>query len=832
MTEQNTFSISELQQQANSGEAQAQFELALCYAKGTDIEKNLELAFDWHKKAVEQGHVNAQFTLGLYYFLNTGRKYFDMLLCKGINNPNIEHTHYLAVMLALSVNMKDADDNLAFSWFKKASENDSAEALYWLAQCYLDGIGTQKNDELAFDSFKKAAEHSYPNAYYPLALCYCEGKGCQQNYELALAWITKAVEYADAYFLRIKNYGTDFEKNIAETYLFLGKLYVDGKGAAQNDELAFKLFTKAAEKEVAEAQYLLGRCYEHGIGVERNMNLADKWYEGAKLQNYFEPGDQFRLAERYLYRKGVEKNYELGMKWMIRAAHAGHADACKWLTNAYLSLAIPSRLSDKEDAEQYYKFAADWCLKNMDGHNAAEANLLLGVLYCSGKGIAQNDALALDCFKKADEAIMRVANGDDYESIQSFIDCYLLCKGESRYEYLSHSFYDIVGDAFVEGILKIRYRENPNHKTFLTLLRATIYKKAGEYGLAKDYIKEAFDKDEYMDNNLRDIYLTGIEQEQEIAEKNKRLELEVKEKENANHRMQKLVEQFTHSLGNVIFPDTIYQVVERLKTNPECRKDVLLLNEAYHSEIIIKLQGELLRQRYANINPEKFRQFIRSCRRTQNHADKTKSIEDILDYAASRVTARFLNQHYAGLNSIRDNILSKKNVSLDALKQKFEDDILLNKSLRPIAWINQNLRPIQITEISPLWEKVFILSESHAEALLFGYFSEILFNAFKYADHDKDEFLTLVFDEKNIDDKMYLICSWQNPVKDKSPSMLGTGKGLDAIQEDLKQLNNVENPEESLLVSQQKNQFQVTLFFKQDILYKEPTSEEDLNLFL
>jgi len=554
------------------------------------------------------------------------------------------------------------------------------------------------------------------------------------------------------------------------------------------------------------------------------MTVQNNILSISELQQQAHAGDakaQYRLAHCYVEGKGVEKNYELGMKWMISAARKGHVEANNWLANGYISLAIPSCLSDKEDAEQYYKFAADWCLKEVDGHNTAEANLLLGVLYSSGKGVEQSDELALDCFKKADEAIMRVANGEDYQSIQSFIDCYLLCKGESRYEYLSHSFYDIVGDAFVEGILKITYRENPNHKVFLTLLRAAIYKKAGEYGLAKDCIKEAFDKDEYMDKNLRDVCLADIEQEQELAEKNKRLNLEIKEKENTNYRMQKLVEQFTHSLGNVIFPDTIYQVAERLKNNPECRKDVLLLHEAYHSEITIKLQGELLRQRYANTNPEQFRQFIRSCRRNSDNADNSKSIEDILDYAASRVTARFLNQHYAGLNSIRDNILSKKNVSLDVLKQKFEDDILLNKSLRPVAWINQNLRPIQITEISPLWKKIFILSESHAEALLFGYFSEILFNAFKYADHDKDEFLTLVFDEKNIDDKTYLSCSWQNPVNNKSPSMLGTGKGLDAIQEDLKQLNDTENPEESLLVSQQKNQFQVTLFFKKDLLVNE-----------
>jgi uncharacterized protein len=602
----------------------------------------------------------------------------------------------------------------------------------------------------------------------------------------------------------------------------LAYYYLNGKFVEKNETFAFEWFKTAFEQgcretrpenQPVEVQYWLADCSFKGKNVEQNESLAFEFFKKSAEQGNVEV--EYQLAHCYFEGKGVEKSYELGMKWMISAAAQDHEKANNWLTNAYISLAIPSCLSDKQEGEKYYKFAADWCLKSVDGHNAAEANLLLGVLYCSGKGVEQSDELALDCFKKADEAIMRMANGDDYESIQNFIDCYLLCKGEQqRYEWLSSSFYKIVGDAFVEGILKVAYRENPNHKTFLTLLRAAIYKEAGEYGLAKDCIKEAFDKDEYMDKNLRDICLDNIENEQNLAKKTKEIE-------NANHRMQRLVEQFTHSLGNVIFPDTIYQVAERLKKNPECRKDVLLLHEAYHSEIIIKLQGELLRQRYANTNPEKFRQLIRRCRRAPSSSDRIKSIEDILDYAASRVTARFLNQHYAGLNSIRDRILSKKNVSLSALKQKFEDDILLNKSLRPIEWVNQQLRPIQITEISPLWKKVFILSESHAEALLFGYFSEILFNAFKYADHDRDEFLTLVFDEKTINDSTYLFCNWGNPVKDKASSLLGTGKGLDAIQEDLKQLNDTENPEESLLISQQKNQFQVTLFFKKDLLVNE-----------
>ncbi len=64
MTDQNTFAIDELQQKANDGDAQAQFDLALCYANGTAIEKNEELAFDWHKKAAEQGWDDARNSFG------------------------------------------------------------------------------------------------------------------------------------------------------------------------------------------------------------------------------------------------------------------------------------------------------------------------------------------------------------------------------------------------------------------------------------------------------------------------------------------------------------------------------------------------------------------------------------------------------------------------------------------------------------------------------------------------------------------------------------------------------------------------------------------------
>lgn len=807
MSEQNTLSISELQQQANKsnlrqeredleawmfihklqqandGDVQAQIDLACCYSS----------YLLWRLSEITQmGYEKARALDNLLRGMNQSRERAFEWLKKSAGL--CDEAQYLLGHCDLQSDNALQNDALAFEWLKKAAEQNCIEAQYLLSDCYLQSKGVEHNSALAFEWLKKAAEQNYAKAKYGMAYCYLIGEIVKQNEALAFAWFKSAFEQQKQ---------QELQNQQAEFLYWLACCAFEGNNVEQNETLAFECFKKTAGQGITEVEYRLAHCY----------------FEG----------------------KGVEKNYQLGMKWIIRAARKGHVEANNWLNSAYLSLAIPSCLSDKEDAEQYYKFAADWCLKEVDGQNADGAYLLLGILYYSGKGVEQSDERASDCLKKGLNAWGDLYHGDAInllaiESIQLYLG-----NGLAQGKFKSDVIYDADGcfnvndyigindlndaQAVVEGLISMTSNEDikytNNHKVFLILLSVAIYKKAGEYNLAKEFIIEVFDKDENLDKNFKAICLTDIEQEQELAEKNKRLELEIKEKENANHRMQKLVEQFTHSLGNVIFPDTIYQVVERLKTNPECRKDVLLLNEAYHSEIIIKLQGELLRQRYANTNPEKFRQFIRSCRRTLNDADNSKSIEDILDYAASRVTARFLNQHYAGLNSMRDNILSKKNVRLDALKQKFEDDILLNKSLRPIAWVNQNLRPIQITEISPLWKKVFILSESHAEALLFGYFSEILFNAFKYADHDKDEFLTLVFDEKNIDDKTYLTCSWQNPVKDKSPSMLGTGKGLDAIQEDLKQLNDTAYPEESLLISQQKNQFQVTLFFKKDLLVNE-----------
>jgi TPR repeat protein len=553
----------------------------------------------------------------------------------------------------------------------------------------------------------------------------------------------------------------------------------------KDDLLAVEWLTKASEQKNPDAQFWLGYCFYKGIGIQKDLNKAFSLFNQAANQNIADA--MVFLSLCYLYGQGVEQNDE---------------------------------------------FAIDWLNKSLE-FDCDIGFLVLGKLYDSGRAIAKDSTLAFRLYQKA-------ADLDNAEAQ------YILS--------LKYAIGDVVERDYEKRFYWKERAANNGHKEAKKVMIAHYLQKAASYGsagahwilgelykngdgvesnlnIAADYIGRSLKLEAFIVENGNNDQL-NIGQLQEFIDSYKMkvhslnksqesLELAISKKEDLEIKMQKLVEQFTHTLGNVIFPDTIYQVAERLKTNPECRKDVLLLNEAYHSEIIIKLQAELLRQRYANTNPENFRQMIRKCRCKPNAGDKTKLIADILDYAASRVAARFLNQHNASLESIRTKILAQKNVNLESLRQKFEDDILLNKTQSSLEWISQNLRPFKVIEASPLWQKVCILADSHAEALLFGYFSEVLFNAFKYADHTADEFLTVLFDEAVIDGITYLTCNWRNSLGDNEPNSLGTGKGLEAIQEDLMQLNDTGNETNSLMVAQGNHQFNLTMFFKKDLLIDE-----------
>ena len=121
---------------ASRGEAEGQFNLALCYATGTGVKKSSSMAAQLYRKAAEQGDIDAQCRLGDCYQNGEGL---------------------------------DKDAAQAMSWYRKAAELGDAESQYKLGLFYMRGECVETDLTEAAAWYRKAAEQGFHAAIDLLA---------------------------------------------------------------------------------------------------------------------------------------------------------------------------------------------------------------------------------------------------------------------------------------------------------------------------------------------------------------------------------------------------------------------------------------------------------------------------------------------------------------------------------------------------------------------------------------------------------------------------------------------------------------------------------------
>lgn len=345
-----------------------------------------------------------------------------------------------------------------------------------------------------------------------------------------------------------------------------------------------------------------------------------------------------------------------------------------------------------------------------------------------------------------------------------------------------------------------------------------------------------------------DSLAAGQEQKEQIENRLKffklkiqsRIKLRIKALEAQRHsehvemlktRLEKLVQRTSHTLANTIFPNTLYQVAEHIKDKAEHRHDALLLLDAYHAEVSIRHENELLQQRYTTDNPEPLRQILRGDRRPLPDSE-ARSIEQLIDYALSRVLSRLLNTQSPKLNAVRRQILGDRTDSVNDLRMDFEDAMFFREPrMTALAWCSHYVRPIELIYRESLWQEVGLKREGLAEALLYGHFAELLLNAFKYADHAHVDFLSLELDKATHSGQDYLTMTFSNPVASSGPTGLGSHQGLDALKEDISQLNGAVDQAPTLAQRQENGRFYVQIAYQADLLWLEPLPEIDFTNF-
>lgn len=192
---------------AEKGDANAQYNLGLMYARGQGLSRDYAEAAKWYRKAAEQGNTNAQYNLGVMY-------------ANGEGVPQ--------------------DQSAALNWFKKAAEQGDTAAASSLGSLYEVDKGGFKDYAEAMKWYRRAADQGVASAQFNLAVMYDIGQGVPKDYAEAIGWYRKAAE-----------------QGYAGAMTNLGILYYNGQGVSRDVVQAYSWFDRGRKAGDSRADDLL-----------------------------------------------------------------------------------------------------------------------------------------------------------------------------------------------------------------------------------------------------------------------------------------------------------------------------------------------------------------------------------------------------------------------------------------------------------------------------------------------------------------------------------------------------------------------------------------------
>ncbi|MBO5122781.1 MAG: sel1 repeat family protein, partial [Oscillospiraceae bacterium] len=354
---------------ANQGNTNAQSSLAVCYATGKGVEKDLDTAELWAKRALDSGDEKAAELLDAIHEEQRDEAFELGVSCHN-NGDYVQAAQHFRT--AAEQGLAVAQYNLSVCYANgEGVEKDLVEAEMWAQKAAAQGhenannalnILQRRQKENAFEIgvqyfkqgdhvqavrfFRMAAEDGEAAAQFNLALCYEQGEGVEKSQSEAIRWYRAAAE-----------------QGVVEAQLSLASYYFDGDGVAQDLSKAAHWFRAAAQQGHAGAQYNLSLCYRQGLGVEQNYAEAVHWCRMAAQQGAVKA--QHNLAVCYATGEGVEKDMQEAIHWYRKAAEQGDADAQYHLAGYYATgKGVEKDLAEAEmwaqkAAEQGYENAAE-----------------------------------------------------------------------------------------------------------------------------------------------------------------------------------------------------------------------------------------------------------------------------------------------------------------------------------------------------------------------------------------------------------------------------------------------------------------------------------------
>lgn len=175
-----------------NGSTQSLYYIGNCYF----LQKKYTEATKWWRKAAEHENKDGYYGIGyLYHFglgvnkdINEALRWYRKALALGSDNAQVAIDNCLAELNSSNNSGGKSVDDMSIAELQTAAEQGNAAAQYRLGIIY----GGNGNLEEAVKWFRKAAELGNADAQFNLGLCYAAGRGVSQSYVEALKWYRKA----------------------------------------------------------------------------------------------------------------------------------------------------------------------------------------------------------------------------------------------------------------------------------------------------------------------------------------------------------------------------------------------------------------------------------------------------------------------------------------------------------------------------------------------------------------------------------------------------------------------------------------------------------------
>ncbi len=169
-----------------------------------------------------------------------------------------------AAVFQLPAQQNEADRKV-LAEIRAGADKGDAKAQYELGRAFFSGtLGVAKDEAEAVKWFRKAAEQNVADAQYSLGVCYANGQGVTEDDAESVKWFRKAAE-----------------QNFADAQYNLGVYYDSGEGVAKDEVEAYKWWLLAAGQGNDDAKY--------NMTIVENKMSREQIAEGQRLARDFKP---------------------------------------------------------------------------------------------------------------------------------------------------------------------------------------------------------------------------------------------------------------------------------------------------------------------------------------------------------------------------------------------------------------------------------------------------------------------------------------------------------------------------------------------------------------